>query len=175
LLDHHSFSNFREIIVQHPSIRTAAEKRLFNNPYFLGFLAVFGLELADQYRRFRDTGTKELIEIFFDEAIDNRKRLEHGFDAYVKAVCQGTQPEALELLINKQAEFRDDKLFLPLQAADLLAWHARRHMYEHGRGYQHDDRVWKRLIDNQRIRYGVMFYGAKQLQDLLIRYVASLS
>jgi hypothetical protein len=43
LLDHHSFSKFREIIIQHPTVRTNAEKRLFTNPFFLGFLAVFAL------------------------------------------------------------------------------------------------------------------------------------
>jgi hypothetical protein len=171
LLNHYDFARFREIVVKHPAMHTAGEKRLFKNPYFLGFLVVLGNELFKHGKHTLNSGTKELIEIVFDEDIDNKKRLELGFSYFVESVRKGNYPQLLDLLVNKQAEFRDDKHFLPLQAADLLAWHVRRHMYELARRRLHDNPVWLKLTED-RIQYGKMSYGAKELIDLLDRMIA---
>jgi hypothetical protein len=172
LLDHQAFDKFREIILQHPILRTTGEKRLFKNPYYISFMVVFGLELANQGWRWRDTGTKELIEILFDEGIDERRRLKKGYEEFVRAIRKGSHPEFLDLLINKEAEFRDDKKFLPLQAADLLAWHVRRNIYEKARGHTHDDPIWVRLMTNRHIKYKHMFYGAEELGKFLLRFTS---
>jgi hypothetical protein len=54
-------------------------------------------------------------------------------------------PEHAKLLVNKEAEFRDEKVFLPLQAADLLAWNVRRDRYEKMIGRKHRWKVWEAL------------------------------
>jgi hypothetical protein len=42
------------------------------------------------------------------------------------SVDPASQPRAVQKTLSKDPIFRDDKLVLPLQAADMLAWHIRR-------------------------------------------------
>jgi uncharacterized protein DUF3800 len=139
ILKHSDYGGFFRVIANHPII-TPAEQQIFKNPYFVGFQRILTLMLARQADTLKET--PELIEVLFDEGIDRKARLERAFKEWVKVV-KAHAPTWLRLLINKTAEFRDDKCFPPLQAADLLAWHLRRYCE---RGESHaGDAVWRAL------------------------------
>ena len=142
-LKHSDHREFYRIAATHPFIKPY-ERRMFKTPYFLAFQSTFGVMLSKQAKKRAETGITELIEILFDEGIDRKVRLERGFNLMIESVKR-EMPEYLDLLINKQAEFRDDEVFLPLQAADLLAWYVRRLCYEGARGKQYADPVWLAL------------------------------
>ena len=67
------------------------------------------------------TGARVPIDFVFDEQEGVSADVNLFFDEMVKPLS----PEARQL-INGKPIFRDDKVFLPLQAADMLAWHLRR-------------------------------------------------
>ncbi len=157
---HRHFRVFSDAVATLPIVRNSAEYRLFKNPYFLGFNFVLGATLALQARK----RTREMIEILFDEGIDNRRRLEYGFSEFINTVTRRT-PQFLDLLINKKAEFRDDEKCLPLQAADLLAWHVRRLYYEVSRGNKYDETVWLKLVEAT--NYNNYWYGPDRYKELL--------
>src|SRR5208337_682762 len=167
LASHYDFARFREVATRPPFVRNPAEQRLFQNPFLLSFISVFGLELLMHGKRVDRTGTKELIEILFDEGMDNRKRLALGYRRFVEVMRKGPEAHFVDLLVNKEAEFRDDKVFLPLQATDLLAWHVRRQMYEEGKGRPHNDPVWLKLSGDKRIHYARLLFGSTEFQELL--------
>jgi hypothetical protein len=139
ILKHSDYGEFFRIIADHPII-TRAEQRVFRNPYFISFQRILTLMLARQAATLNET--PELLEILFDEGIDRKSRVERAFKEWIKVV-RVHEPTWLRLLINKTAEFRDDKCFPPLQAADLLAWHLRRHC-EYGESHAVDP-VWRAL------------------------------
>jgi hypothetical protein len=95
---------------------------MMKNPYYLSFHLVLGVMLMTQAKKRADSGVEEPIEVLFDAGMDRLQSLRIGFNYLINTVATHN-PEFLDLLINKEAEFRDDKLFKPLQAADLLAWH----------------------------------------------------
>jgi hypothetical protein len=70
--------------------------------------------------------SREKIELIFDQGIIGRER--HINEAY-KAMMMFLPKERTALLANRP-RFEDDRDFLPLQMADLLAWHSRRDYYE---------------------------------------------
>jgi len=67
-------------------------------------------------------GIRVPIEFIFDqqEGLGEEARL---FYEYIRE----TQPRPVRKLLSKNPIFGDDKLVVPLQAADMLAWHLRRH------------------------------------------------
>jgi hypothetical protein len=48
-------------------------------------------------------------------------------------------------LFESEPTFRDDKKFMPLQAADLYAWHVGRAAYDLERGVNYNTRIWRAL------------------------------
>lgn len=147
MLRHVDYRELYSVISEHPAM-PRAERRMLKNQYYTAFVVMLTVMLKAQATKWREHGARELIEILFDEGIDRWQRLKLGFEGFVTSVKKN-DPDLLQLLINKNAEFRDDKLLLPLQAADLLAWHLRRLCYELSQGnvaYQHDP-VWNALFE----------------------------
>jgi hypothetical protein len=72
--------------------------------------------------------------------------------------------EARNTMFGDPPVFRDDKWMLPLQAADLYAWHARkeRELASEGKEYQHPG--WKRLL--ARVKGVTRHWTALQLEDV---------
>jgi len=166
ILKHEEYREFFSIISEHPTI-TPAERRMLTNPYYHSFTVALNLMLKAQAQARDKSGTHELIEVLFDENIDKPKRLKLGFASFVDTVRK-QNPDYLDLLINKDAEFRDDKVFLPLQASDLLAWYLRRLCYEIKLGntdYQYDP-VWVSLRDG--IEYRDYRHTEEQWVQLLM-------
>lgn len=162
VMKHSDYREYFRVVSTHPSI-TSAERRMLKNPYYYAFQIVFSTMLLRQGKVLKDTGVRELIHILFDTDIDRRSRLELGFKYFLNSVNQRA-PDFLELLVNRSAEFRDDKVYLPLQACDLFAWHLRR-FCERGNAYA--DPIWLDLRNG--IEYETYAYREELFVDVLNR------
>jgi len=70
----------------------------------------------------RDLGQTGKIDFIFDEQGDEPSALiQSDFDKFKAAATTDMRD-----FIGSRPIFRDDKQFVPLQAADMLAWHIRR-------------------------------------------------
>lgn len=92
------------------------------NPYWLAFRAM--IDFTVQYQH--ELGITEPIDLIFDER-GEKDDVREGF-AVFKESCRDEFKERLGV----EPRFEDDRRFLPLQAADMLAWLIRRHWLEHG-------------------------------------------
>jgi hypothetical protein len=160
ILKHKDYAEFVKITATHPRI-TPEELTRIKNPYYLSFEKVFGDMLKIQGAK----KTEEQIHILFDEDIDDPDSLEVAFKSFVKTVRENS-PRHLRLLVNKKAEFRNDKCFPPLQAADLLAWHVRRFCFESARGRRYEDPVWDALR-SQEMKIRNYLFTVDEWRDLL--------
>jgi hypothetical protein len=88
----------------------------WRDPYITAFMYLIGIFTSIGAR----FGFNDIVDFIFDEPEKGQKRTVRDIWDQVK----GFQPVAGRVGV---IEFRDDKDFLPLQAADLLAWHERRH------------------------------------------------
>lgn len=88
----------------------------WNNPYYLAWRAVITMSLEAS----RVLGLIDPIEFIFDEQSDKIQVIKAWDDFY--ASC----PILYKKRIKGSPSFRDDEDILPLQAADLIAWWARR-------------------------------------------------
>jgi len=102
--------------------------RGFANPHFL---CCFGI--VTTVTRYVDQAVSEAgkvavpIEFIFDQQSGVESDVETFFDDMTKHL-----PSASRKLISHRPVFKDEKLYTPLQAADMLAWHLRRGHEEHG-------------------------------------------
>ena len=113
------FSVSRE---QYYRILKPVSPRGLGNPHFtccFGIVSMLARHIADQ-------GVRVPIEFIFDEQSGVSDDMALFFD-YMK----NNIPKRARQLILRSPAFRDDKVFLPIQAADMLAWHVRR---EHENG-----------------------------------------
>ena len=72
---------------------------------------------------------KDLMQVPIDFVFDNQE----GMGQRAKELYQAirlNQPKAVQNVLSAEPAFRDDKAVMPLQAADMLAWHIRRHFRE---------------------------------------------
>jgi len=90
----------------------------FNRPYFYCFQAII-VPLANRMREEGLSGVP--VDFIFDEqgGIGDEAR-------FFYRIIRDGQPAAIRSILSRDPIFRDDKLVLPLQAADMLAWHVRR-------------------------------------------------
>jgi hypothetical protein len=108
-----------------------------DDPYWLTFYTI----MMEMVRYELRMGIKEKVDFIFDEQKGKSKLVQKFWDSYVEAA----PPEAKPLLGGRPIH-RSDLEFLPLQAADLIAWHIRRNEHEmrlHGHPYKSS--VWDRL------------------------------
>jgi hypothetical protein len=88
-------------------------KTLSEQPYFLCFHSICTSVCADSLKR----GVTERIELMFDEQDMLAPRMKDWYPVYLAAL---TAHERAIMPI--EPLFRDDKEFMPLQVADLIAW-----------------------------------------------------
>jgi Protein of unknown function (DUF3800) len=102
--------------IYYSDVKPAAPRGL-GNPYFsCAFSVVSGIA------RFVDSQQLRLpIDFIFDEQTEISSDINLFFEFMTQSL-----PKGVRQLINGNPIFRDDKMFLPLQAADMLAWHTRR-------------------------------------------------
>lgn len=157
------------------SLKTASIKdvreieRHIRNPYYLSFQRILGIELTLRAAQAILLRKHETTEILFDEDIDHKPNLEKAFKEFLDVIKLDT-PTWVDFLQNKRPEYRNDKCFPPLQAADLLAWHLRRMCLEISRGAtKYDDPIWLQLHENSGIHYYDYRYQVADWERILTR------
>lgn len=95
---------------------------ILSNPYFLAHKAIVNVTAQLQ----KQAGITEPIDFIFDETAEEPILLS-SFRVY-----QSTVLAEFSDVTGKLPVFRNDRYFLPLQAADLLAWWMRKHWVAEG-------------------------------------------
>ena len=110
-------------------------KRL-DNPYLFGFYS----NLLSVLGAIREHEGVEL-DVIYDCNMEHRERLEDAYQGFLESNI----PDEVKAMLPKVPLPRSDKTFMPLQAADLLAWHAHRDFVKSKEGKPHADAVWLAL------------------------------
>jgi hypothetical protein len=109
-----------------PLARAAREAGIpewrLTNPYIFAHRAI--LDATLQYQR--EIGINEPVDFIFD-TFGQERFIREGWELFA-----ATRPPELQPLLGRTPRFESDDEFLPLQAADMLAWHAREHWLKHG-------------------------------------------
>ncbi len=136
-----SHAGFREhvggILFKSPAARPRPHPVL-RNPGYVAVSAVTCAVIGDLLR----SKTREKVQFIFDEGVVSRGELERGYRSLMLRA-----PRRATDLIAQPPEFRDDKEFLPLQAADLLAFQVGREGLLRQRGEILTSSVWLALSD----------------------------
>jgi hypothetical protein len=120
---------------------------IFSNPYQFALYAITDATMQFQH----ELGIIEPIDFIFDER-GEKGELRKGWAYYTKSVN-----EEFAKRLGREPRFEDDMEFLPLQAADLLAWHIRKHWLQHRSITTADCKVsWpeKRVIPGYKFNFG---------------------
>jgi hypothetical protein len=112
-------------------------KRL-DNPYLFAFYS----NLLSVLGAIREHEGVEL-DVIYDYNIEHRERLEDAYQGFLESDI----PAEVKAMLPKVPIPRNDKTFMPLQAADLLAWHTHKDFVETKEGNIHADAVWLALKD----------------------------
>jgi hypothetical protein len=125
MVSHDEYAAFKADMAKDPKA-TPLELKQIKHPYYLSFQYVLGTCLKYKNRtRTRD----ETVQIYFDCGMDNHRRLKLAFAEWLKVV-ELSDAHLLKQLLQREAEFRNDEKHPELQAADMLAYHQRKLVYE---------------------------------------------
>lgn len=108
------------VIVRHDDyqrIFTGQMMHWMDHPYQM----MFHLMIATAWKLCRETGIGETAAFVFDRQLEHEKALDESFPALMR----GMGPEIAKFLLG-QPQHADDREEIPLQAADMVAWHVRR-------------------------------------------------
>ncbi len=108
-----------------------------SNPYFFAFFAF----LFQTFATLRAHQPDARLEVIYDKNLEHRARLVQG---YRDLLASPIQPENRKFLCREPRPENDDD-FMPLQAADLIAWHTHRAYVAEHSGGEHKDVVWAAL------------------------------
>jgi hypothetical protein len=92
------------------------------DPYVFAHRALLDATIQHQH----ELGISEPVDFIFDK-FGKKKLIEDGWEVF-KATCR---PSLRDRISKNDPRFESDDDFLPLQAADMLAWHAREHWLKH--------------------------------------------
>ncbi len=139
IMDHKPLA-LRHVTQQEAYERTFKEKfaKKVDYPYFLSYYGLIGTLL--KYQIENEWHRNDISDFIFDEQGSESDWVQKAWSFAVKAL-----PEGFGSLIGEKPRHRNDRTFLPLQAADLFAWHVRRCYAEQSRGKEFSDPNWKRL------------------------------
>lgn len=98
-------------------------KRIFSNPYFLTFC----LMMTDYANRMEMENSSEITDFVFD----SQGKLGRNCVKWWKRMHAVLPFERQRKYLPNEPVHRDEQMFLPLQAADLIAWQTRRRLYEY--------------------------------------------
>lgn len=109
--------------------------RIIDNPYYFGFYAIMMQVLLPMVWLLAENAQ---LEVIYDENIQEAEKLKASYKDFL-----ATNPEAKQLRREPRGETDDQ--FMPLLAADLLAWHMHRDFVERQLGREYQDTVWTAL------------------------------
>lgn len=112
-------------------------------PYFLPYHEIMGTLWRYQYNH--DWHPDEKADFIFDEQGKESELIQRIWPFTASDV-----PAAVKKFVGNRPVHRDEKTFLPLQAADLFAWHVRRFYEEKSRGREYNNPAWKALSSLER-------------------------
>jgi hypothetical protein len=87
------------------------------NPFYLAF----GRMITGFAHKQQGLGLQEKVDFIFDDRVKEKKKIRDAWDAYKETADPDIKP-----YIGSDPRFESDLAFLPLQAADLLAWWIRK-------------------------------------------------
>jgi hypothetical protein len=87
-------------------------------------------------------GIQEKVDFIFDTSSEEEQHYVLNAWHFWK---QNEWFEERKALFGDPPIFRDDKVFLPLQAADLYAWHARKERATRLEGHEYEQPGWKAI------------------------------
>jgi hypothetical protein len=110
--------------------------------YYFLFYSV----IAELIKRLDRLKLQDKFEIYFDRQGDESvDKLRAGFQEFIADAAPEIKARVAE------PEFKDDRDITPLQAADLIAWHVRRNIYDHDRDRELKGPVWDELLNLERL------------------------
>ena len=115
-------------------------------PYFLCVKNIIGLLIIHQLTK--NWHPKEPVDFIFDEQGKEGDVIQRTWQFTVENIPANFKP-----LLGNRPIHRNEKDFLPLQAADLLAWYSRRFYAEKFNGTEYADPVWKALSELECVEY----------------------
>lgn len=92
----------------------------FDRNFTFAFVAMMGMFQENREKIDRLIGVEDKIDFIFDNQSEKNDVIS-GWDQYIK-----DRPPELQSRFGTTPRFEDDKEFLPLQAADFIAWYVRR-------------------------------------------------
>jgi hypothetical protein len=145
--------------------------KVIDQPYFLAFYRLMIFLLENEYNK----PLGEKIDFVFDEQQQDELWVQSAYDGFVKCA-----PARLRHLIGDRPSHRSYRTFLPLQAADLYAWHVRRAFEARENGQVYSSSVWQRLesipckediLDSARIaNITTQLSETKEAQEIVFPY-----
>jgi uncharacterized protein DUF3800 len=163
MVSHDEYAAFKTMMANNPKA-TPLELKTIKSPYYLSFQYILGACLKYKATtRTRD----ETIQVLFDRDMDNPKRLKRAFQQWIEVV-KLKDAHLLKQLVNQEAEFRDDEQHPELQAADFLAYHLRKFVYEISQMKNHAyarNPIWTTLESNKIVKMHLR-YEAEQWRQL---------
>jgi len=143
---------FPKVTVPRKSDAAKRIRLLTEQPYFLCFHNVCTVVCLELLQR----GITEQVDLFFDEQKILAPRVKEWYPIYLSALEPNEQA-----IMPADPIFRDDKVFLPLQVADLMAWIVRADQS----GLWHPfKRIGKEMRGLTRSRYSQMWNRDKILE-----------
>jgi hypothetical protein len=149
------------LVVRHDDFRSVFRHRIakpLDNPYWL----VYYLLITHVFEWELKNGLTEKIDFIFDEQLHQSEQVKASYEIFYQQA-----PENIRGRFGKPPEHRDDKKTLPLQAADILAWHIHRRYSEKERGSDFVSPTM-RLLDT--ISQWHEFRMKERLQALFVMY-----
>jgi fluoride ion exporter CrcB/FEX len=138
-------------------------KGIMKYPYAVAFVNVVAWLMISASKK----PEREEIELIFDQGVIGRER---AIQAAYEGMKGSIPKHTMDLLVGRP-RFEDDKRYLPLQAADLLAWNVRRDYVEQLTKGRWDSPTWTELRTN--IRGRALFMDEKELSDFRARKLAA--
>lgn len=110
----------------------------FDNPFWLPTYSAILVTL----RFLASRGVDDKVNFIFDQVKPREKKLIlSAWDFY-----RGYAARETKHLIGSEPQFDDDVTVMPLQAADLHAWHARQFSVARAQGHSYEHHVWRSLL-----------------------------
>ena len=133
------------------------------NPYNYAFKAILGAT----YRELERVQLNEPLEFIFDDR-GEKKHVKNAWNFFLRGLSEGVRPRA-----SIKPRFEKSHEVLPLQAAEIIAWHVREHWIKHRKFEGDVELSWpvQRPVLGHLVHwdYGAIKPNFVSLRELLIR------
>lgn len=113
-----------QCVVNHNDYNDVIKNRIakpLNDPYWFSFYNI----IIALYRHHIDNPFTTKIDWVFDEQFKQSDQVQASWSGFIKFI-----PDPVKSILGSRPIHQNDKLIMPLQAADMIAWTVRRFHYE---------------------------------------------